>query len=126
MFYAPKETIKSYYVPVLLGTGCGSCLLSLKIFLKTGIVSYICDAKIRPLNFLYPFSRFFRAASPENTLLLVEQLRYFSEHFPDGLPVLVTLGGRYLDFIEKNRRTLENYFLICDKNSFFGIFPAKN
>lgn len=122
MDYNSKDMLRSCVIPVLLGDTPSSHLLASKIFLRTGIISYICDSKISFLDYLDPMSKFFLLASESDGDMICTSLAYLSSN-KEYLPIIIPCNEYYRSFVDKHKNFLEPRFIISDKVSFFSVPP---
>lgn len=117
-----KNMLRESLIPVILGDTLRSHLLALRIYLRCGVVSYICDAKKSPLSFIDPFSRYFPLFSNDMGDVALRSLSYVASN-TDYLPLLIVCDGRQRDFVLHNREFLEARFIISDSSVLFSDSP---
>ena len=122
MYYNSKDMLRSSVIPVLLGDNLSAHLMAAKIYLRCGIISYVCDAKITVADYIDPFSRFFSLVSETDADIICETLDYLASN-KEYLPIIIPCNERYKDLINKRKSFLEPRFIISDKESFFTEPP---
>ncbi len=114
--------LRATVIPVLLGDCPSAHFLAMRIYLKCGIVSYICDKKRKITDLVNPFSRFFCIHSRKETRVILDSLDYLSAS-KDYLPIIIPCNEFFNAFTKENEAFLEARFIISDKKSFFGQKP---
>ena len=88
MYYDSKDMLRASVIPVLLGDSAAAHLMAAKIYLRSGIISYICDSRRSFWNYVDPFSRFFSLISSAEEGIVCEALGYLASA-KDYLPIIV-------------------------------------
>lgn len=122
MDYNSKDMLRSCVIPVLLGDTPRVHLLAAKIYLRTGITSYICGSKKSFLDYIDPFSKFFSLVSDNDGDIICEALGYLASN-KEYLPIIIPCNKPYKAFVDKHQTFLEPRFIISDKESFFSLPP---
>ena len=117
-----KWMLKGALLPVLLGETPLAHLLSLKIFARCGVQSYVCDAKRGVLGFLDPTSKFFDLISVTEGAAVMAALSHIAES-SDYLPVLIPTSEHFERFVEEHREALEPLFIIASKDNVWSSAP---
>ncbi len=112
-----------YFVPFLLGSNMHSHALSVKIFQKYGIVSYILAPKRELLDVADPSSKFFPLVASQSTELLSEQLIALARKLPYTLPILVPCSEEYTQAVNAERKRLEPDFVLCSPDKLLCDSP---
>lgn len=118
--YSKKDILRTTLVPVLLGDNFGAHLLAARIYLRSGISSYVCDDKRRFADLIDPFSSFYSISSEPGVALAV-----LGELFPnnDYIPILIPCNRYYERFVRENKEFLESRYIISDSRGLFGQKP---
>jgi hypothetical protein len=122
MDYNSKDMLRSCIIPVLLGDTISTHILSAKIYLRTGITSYICDSKISLLDYIDPLSKFFSLVSKNDCDIICEALEYLASN-KEYLPIIIPCNERYKAFVDDYKSFLEPRFILSDKESFWNTPP---
>ena len=117
-----RDMQKEALLPILLGDSFAAHSLSLQIYLRCGVRSYICDSKRGFLSFIDPTSRFFDLISVSEGAAMLCALENIAAN-TDYLPILVPCGERFCAFVEENIEFLEPRFIIASKNNVFDSAP---
>ena len=117
-----KSNIADSILPTLLGGGLRANLFAMKIYLKLGIVSYICSERCSMLTLLNPAARHFSTVSDKNPDIVCSALDYLTR---DGefLAVLVPCTDLALNTVREKIEFLEERFIVADQGSFFDLKP---
>ena len=120
MDYSKQDILRATLVPILLGDSIKAHLLAARIYMRSGISSYVCDDRRRFADFIDPFSRFYSITSDLGVALAV-----LGGLFPndDYLPLLVPCTPMYEKFVAENRDFLESRYIISDSREFFSRKP---
>ncbi|MBQ8140646.1 MAG: hypothetical protein IJ038_03005 [Clostridia bacterium] len=113
-----KDAVRSSIIPLLLGDSLSTHRLSAKIYLKTGIVSYVCDENKTLADHISPFSKFFPLFSKNDDEILRGTLDYIASN-KEYLPIIIPCSERYTDFVNANLAFLEPRFIISTPEAFF-------
>ena len=110
------ELIRDNIQPVFLGCSAKARKTARSLFLKYGIVSYICDTKKpSPFSSLFCISSVFvRLPSDTNFDVLCDSLFRLAESDGSCIWILSSAKEDYNDFIEEKRELLESVFIISD------------
>ena len=73
MYYNSKDMLRSSVIPVLLGDNLSAHLMAAKIYLRCGMISYVCDAKMTVADYIDPFSRFFSLVSETDADIIITE-----------------------------------------------------
>lgn len=122
MYYSSKDMIRASVIPVLLGASPRAFCLAWKIYLRSGIISYICDERQSAAHALNPCSKFFPLISASDSSVMIDALTYLAAD-PDHLPIIIPCNDFYRDFTDRNRDLLEARFIISDCKRFFDEAP---
>ncbi len=117
----PRNTIAESIIPVLLGDGLSANLLALRIFLRLGIVSYICSEKRSLTTLLNPAARFYSTVSGKDEIVCAS-LSYLAEN-KDYLPILLPCSPEAENFTKRHLPFLEARFIVTSKAEFFKLKP---
>lgn len=118
-----REDAKHYFLPFILGNDARSHLLSLKIFHKYGIISFVCKKKRGLADFLDYSSSFVRLCDTESSRLIAEQLVSLAEQSPTSLPLLIADCEEFDLAVEEQRKILEKRFIILSGKDLFTDSP---
>ena len=120
MDHSKKDILRTTLVPILLGDTPSAHLLAARIYLRSGISSYVCGEKRRFADLIDPFSSFYQISSDAGVALLV-----LGKLFPnsDYIPILVPCNGYYERFVKENREFLESRYIISDRRELFSRKP---
>ena len=117
-----KYMLKDSVIPMLLGDSFAAQFLALRLYLRCGVVSYICDTKKSLFSLINPAVRYFPLFCSQNCNNALNSLSYAAAN-SDYLPILVPCSHLYADFVENNREFLESRFIISDRSSVFSCPP---
>jgi len=116
------DILREHLLPVLLGDTLFAHRLACKIYLRCGVISYVCDIKKTLADALNPFSRFFPVCHADMGDLLQDSLLYLASE-QDFLPLLIPCTEQYRAYVEQHREELECRFLLRDPHSLFTSEP---
>ena len=122
MYYSSKDMLRASVIPVLLGASPQAFCLAWKIYLRSGIISYICDERQSAAHALNPCSKFFPLISASDPRVMIDVLTYLAAE-PDHLPIIIPCNDFYSKFADQNRELLEERFIISDHKRFFDEAP---
>lgn len=122
MRYESKDMLRASVIPVLLGDCPAAHLMAFRIYLKCGIVSYICDERRTVADYLDPFSRFFDLVSLGEQNIALSALDHLSSN-RDYLPIIIPCNDYFHNFAAENKEFLEERFILSDRASFFTQKP---
>ena len=122
VYYDSKNMLRQTVIPVLLGDCARSHLFALRIYLRCGIVSYICDDRRRAADLINPTTKFFSLGSKKDARVICDILDYLASS-KDYLPIIIPCNEYYRAFISENREFLEARFILSDTESFFEEKP---
>lgn len=120
MDYSTKDMLRASLVPILLGDSFKAHLLAVRIYLRSGISSYVCDDRRRLADFIDPFSSFYSITSDLDVALTV-----LGNLLPDDeyIPILIPCNSRYEQFVRENKDFLESRYIISDSRRLFEQKP---
>ncbi len=110
--------IRSSIIPVLLGNSFSTHILAAKIYLRTGIISYICDEDKLLWDYIDPISRFFPVFCKSFDGVMCEALDYLASN-KEYLPIIIPCNDRYQAFVASNIDFLEARFIVATADTFF-------
>lgn len=122
MDYNKNDMLRESVIPALLGNSAAARFMAFRIYLRYGIISYICADRPRLFDRIDPFSKFFPLHSASEEGVMLEVLDYLARD-REYLPVIIPCGEYFENFVEKNREFLEARFIIADRESFFTKKP---
>lgn len=117
-----REEARQYFLPILLGNGREAHRLSMTLFRRFGIVSYVVSPK-RSVRDLWDISSRYLPLIPSADELVCGQLIHIATQSPYTLPLLIPMTPEYSALADKHRGTLESYFVICDAATIFESSP---
>lgn len=117
-----RNMLRESLIPVLLGDNARAHRLALRIYLRCGVVSYVCDTKKSLFNAIDPFSRYFPLFSREMDGVALKSLSYVASN-ADYLPLLIVCDDSLSELVKNNREYLEPRFIISDRASLFSTPP---
>ena len=117
-----KWMLKDALLPILLGDSLSAHLLSLKIYARCGVQSYVCDDKRGVLSFIDPTSKFFDLISAKEGSAVMAALSQIAAN-SDYLPVIIPTSERFERLVEEYRETLESLFIITSKEKVWNSAP---
>ena len=120
--YDSKDMLRTTVIPVLLGNCATAHLFAARIYLRSGIVSYICDEKRRAVDLVAPFSSFFCLQSRKEPRAILDCLEYLASS-KDYLPIILPCNAFYEDFVKAHEDILASRFIISDRKSFLKQKP---
>ena len=122
MDYNRNDMLRESIIPVLLGDCPAAHLMAARIYLRFGIVSYVCGEKPRFADRIDPFSKFFALGSAAEPRVVLDSLDYLASN-KDYLPILSPTDEFFCEFVKQNKDFLETGFILSDKKSFFTKKP---
>ncbi len=120
--YNSKDMLRATVIPVLLGDCPAAHIFAAKVYLRCGIVSYVCDEKKKAADIIDPFSKFFCLHSRREPRVILDSLEYLSS-VKDYLPIIIPCDKFYKEFTENNKDFLGTRFILSDKEFFFKQKP---
>ena len=117
-----KWMLKGALLPVLLGDSSSAHILSLKLYARCGVRSYVCDAKRSVWSFIDPTSSFFDLISVTEGAAVMTALSQIAAS-TDYLPILIPANEHFARFIAERRDALEPLFIITDSENIWNCAP---
>ena len=117
-----RKTMRECAVPIFPNQSAKARLIAARLFLKYGIVSFLCGERQAITTRLTPFCRFHRL-DLTNERLASEQLADFVDESEDCLFFLLPLTERDRLFVTAHAPLLESRLIITDAKSLLGRTP---
>ena len=119
------ELIRDNIQPVFLGYSAKARKTAKSLFLRYGIVSYICDTKKPPvLSSIFRVSSvFIKLISDTNFDVLCDSLFRLADSDSSCVWILSSCKEDYSDFIEQKQEILESVFIISDPDLIPSAHP---
>ena len=118
-----KDMLREAVIPMLLGDNARAQLLALKIYLRCGVTSYVCDTKRSLFSLINPAVSFFRLYSDsKDGIAVLEALGYVASN-TDYLPMIVACDASFAELIDNNREFFEPRFILTDSVTLFSSSP---
>ena len=118
------ELIRDNIQPIILGYSAKARKTAKSLFLRYGIVSYICDMKKpSPLSSLFRISSaFIKLPSGSNADIICDALFRLAA-FDSSCVWILSATEDYIHFIEEKRDILESTFIITELDSITSSHP---
>jgi predicted ATP-grasp superfamily ATP-dependent carboligase len=109
-----KEQLNRVMVPVMLGSSAQTLSIARKLYRKYGVISHMYSTHPAWYTYLLSFVRVVRLPVYMQGELLFEDLRSFSEQYPDLLFCLIPCTQEYKAFCMAHAVRLESYYVIME------------
>ena len=116
------EMLRQSVIPMLLGSTPTAFALSLKIYRKCGVRSYLCSAGTGVLALLCPTLEHLPLFSKYDFDIQLKSLEYVADA-QEFLPVLVPCNEYFRRVIQENREYLEKRFILTTPEKIFDAKP---
>lgn len=117
-----RELMRERMVPILLDQSAKAHTIAARLFLKYGVISFLCGKKQALATRLNPFCRFHRLDRNDDRLA-AEQLTDFSEEFDDCLFFLLPLSEKDRAFVSAFAQLLESRLILANPKSLLAEAP---
>ena len=107
-----KEQLNRVMVPVILGDSPQATAIARRLYRRLGVVSHVYCARPSIFTYLLSYVRVVRTPDYLQGELLLEDLRIFSEEYPDLLFCLIPCTDAYKAFCMAHAERLEPYYVI--------------
>ena len=117
-----RELMREQLIPILPDQSVRAHLLACRLFLKYGVISFLCGNRQTIPTRLDPFCRFLRL-DREDERLCAEQLADLTEKHDDRLFLLFALSEKDRAFASAYAPLLESRLILADPRSFPAEVP---
>ena len=117
-----KTMQREALLPILLGDSFAAHKVAVKLYLRVGVKSYVCDSRRGFWSFIDPASSFFDLISVKEGIAVRSALDAISKN-KDYLPVLVPCNAHFEAFVKENIDFLEPRFILASKEDIFRSAP---
>lgn len=117
-----KEMLRQSIIPILLGHSPTAFALSLKIYKKCRIRSYLCCAGTGVLALLCPTLEHFPLYSKDDFDVQLHSLEYIADA-QEFLPVLIPCNEYFRRAVQERREYLERRFILTTPEKIFDAKP---
>ncbi len=117
------ELLRENFQPVLLGNSALARKLARELYMRFGIVSYICDTKKNfwsSLSFSYIQ---FKVCSPDCDELLCTELFDISALDETCVFAVIPCTDVFSDFLSRNTEKIEGRYIISEPDKIYESFP---
>ena len=117
-----RELMEETIVPIFPRQTLRAHLLALRLYLKWGVISFLCGTKKSIFTALDPTCRFLQTDSHDGRLMS-EELADFAESYGDCLFLLVCLTEEDRALVAAHISHLESRMILTDSRSLFRNAP---